>query len=132
MEEVCSYCQRKYGTISINNKAIFRTMDHIIPKDITSDISRNKRKKSVTNRCPDDEELLNLIQACNECNELKDSMKLDFLYKNLDYIYKNKHINRQYSYLTKEIVETIKNSIIIIQTKIPEPVIKDYLEYESN
>src|SRR6478736_2779193 len=124
MKEICSYCQREYGTISLNNKPIFMTYDHIIPL----------RRKAGKNRqgivCRGDKlstkELNNLLTCCNECNRLKDWRTLSQFYLILSCIERHKisKSSIKYSnYLNYKLIETIKNSIKILHKNNLNPLI---------
>lgn len=67
IEEVCSYCQRPYGSRGTSGKYLYKTFDHIEPlywpkKDKT----RNSNYETYTL-----EQLQNIIDCCQECNKLK-------------------------------------------------------------
>ena len=72
MVELCSYCQRPYGTISTGGRAIYRNFDHI---------KAHLKINRVGIMCKGTyhDEALNLVQCCNECNTLKGNYSLDEL-----------------------------------------------------
>ena len=120
MKDICSYCQREYGILSINNKPIYKTFDYIKPRLLSNkDRKGNGRAgmmcKGATLK---EEEINNLLQCCNECNYIKKDMSLMQFNSKIDYMfYKRKNI-KIYRFLTKDIVKNIKNAInILIKNK---------------
>jgi hypothetical protein len=62
MFEVCSYCQRRYGTRSSSGYTLFKTLDHFVPISKLG-ICRGDKLTYV--------QIDNLVDSCQECNTLK-------------------------------------------------------------
>jgi len=122
-KELCSYCQREYGTLSINNKPIFKTFDHLKPRLLSSkDRQGNGRRGIMSRGVSNYEELDNLITCCNECNELKGKLTLDYFARKLSYFLKNKYRDNKCSYLNKDLILKIRYSILILQKNETNPI----------
>lgn len=132
---ICSYCQREYGTISLLDRPIFRTFDHLVPK-LRRERKANGKKKDragigshgVRNSPEGLAELDNLLECCNECNELKADMSLIEFSARLDLISLIKLHKNPNHYLTKEMVITIKKSIKTILNTEPEPILINIIQ----
>ncbi len=126
---VCSFCQREYGTISRNNKPIFMTLDHMNPicreklayigkhtsKRKIKDNDRNHLRKG--NRCAT---LDDIITCCNECNELKASHTIIGFSRLLNTNHCKNNVHG--SYMTPEIARTIQHSISVILKQELHPI----------
>lgn len=128
-QHICSYCQRPYG-IMINNRPLIRTFDHIRPRKGTQ-LSRkltNDRRGVMMRGVNSLNEVDNLIQCCNQCNELKGDMSLLEFSARLELLSLQKRHFNPYYYLNSKIVKIIKNSINILLTTKPEPILIGIIE----
>jgi len=123
MKQQCSYCQREYGTLSIGNKPIFRTMDHIEAFCKTRDKKRNGGGMSSTRI----QDLEMTLQCCNECNELKSHYHIEDFSSRLNHLLRYKSRYKQASYLTSKLVKTMRYSINILLTTTTEPLPLDFI-----
>lgn len=134
-KQLCSYCQREYNTMSKSGKLITRTFDHLIPKIETNNPRRIDRtgimcKANAGNLKT--EEILSLLQCCNECNNLKGSMSLKVFKIFINKIIKNHNlltINQQ-RWITNKIKLNIINSINIIENNECKPIELELSPYE--
>ncbi len=106
----CSYCEREYGSIGLNGKELIKTFDHIIP--LLQRISWSRKKYY----CQSVNKLSNIIDCCNECNELKGSKTLNLWLRTLIKFQKSRPKNK----LDKLEATRIINLLVLINTK-PEP-----------
>lgn len=128
-KEICSYCQRQYGTLSLNNGPIYRTFDHIVP------LLRKRGSNGVKNRqgamCKGanitTKEINNLLQCCNECNLLKGKKTIEEFKNGLNNLSKKLLKHNPNHWLTSNMVLTIKTSIVIIQNSKTEPLLLDIM-----
>lgn len=111
MIDCCSYCQREYGTVSINKQPIFKTYDHIEPRKGRYD-RRRDRRGIMCRGAKSFIEIDNLISCCNECNSLKSRLTLQQFIKRVKNAFKER--NKGNSYITRKIIETIEYSISIL------------------
>lgn len=121
--EVCSYCQRPYGLKGMCGKPIHKTIDHIKPINFSGVKKRSRSQRGMEslkscNLLPDN--LDNLIECCNECNNLKNNYYLRVFRYKLNH---TKFIkSTKGKYLTKILVNTIKNSIDVMIKNESEPI----------
>lgn len=124
IKDLCSYCQREYGTLSLYNSRIFKTFDHIIPTNVTrrkylthEEYWKSAIKKKRYWLYPLQGDLIyslkNLISCCNECNEFKSSMNLITFEGYLKTLLRKELFN--YKYLSKQLILNILNSINILK-----------------
>lgn len=107
-KQLCSYCQREYGTISINNLPIFKTHDHIKPRN--SSKNDKKRWKGINSKYITIKQLNELLECCNECNNCKSNLTLKDFSRRLSEIKKTK----RGQYLNKDLIIIIRNSIRVL------------------
>ena len=117
---ICSYCQREYGIISRKGRPIFRTYDHIESLHASKS---NHNRKGVSGKSIAQSQIANLISCCNECNELKGTKSINEFYRELESLLENKNGDDRKFYLTKDIVNTIKNSLTVLKTTETEPLV---------
>ena len=121
-KEVCSYCQREYGSISKSGKILTKTFDHIIPKIRTS-TPRSKDRRGVMckakNNGLESKEIDNLLQCCIECNNSKGHKTL--------IQWKYSLISDHHIWLSNGIKHTIINSINVLLENKPEPIMMDIM-----
>lgn len=108
----------------VNNKPLIRTFDHIKPRKNTQ-LSRkltNDRRGVMMRGVTDLNEVDNLLQCCNQCNELKGDMSLLEFSARLSLLSMQKRHFNPYHYLNSKMVTIIKNSINVLLTTKPEPI----------
>ncbi len=106
----CSYCEREYGSRGLNGQELIKTFDHIQP--LFKRISWDRKKYY----CQSVIKLSNIIDCCNECNELKGCKTLNLWLKELIRFQKSRPKNK----LNKLESIRIVNLLVLINTK-PEP-----------
>lgn len=119
--DICSYCQREYGSKSYKGRIITKTIDHIIPTGKGRGHAGYSKSIKLTH-------LPNLLMCCNECNVLKgkrDISQFEYFLLNLDLNSKG----NSHNYLTEDLVRTILKSINVLKRNEIEPIELDYLTY---
>lgn len=116
--DICSYCQREYGSKGYKGLILEKTIDHLTPKD-------NKRRHGGYRNNIRLSHLYNLLICCQECNQLKGNNNVLQFEQLLLHIKPNKNLCSKY--LDENIIRTILRSIKVIKQNKTVPFELSYL-----